>query len=106
MNGYALRCARCSGGFLRENYGGVLTVVIYNNDRELAGVILRGERLDGSRDGIRFIARGNDGGDTGPIFKRLQIDVVFVQLPEIPAREEKINPDGQRDRRDTSECRR
>ncbi len=102
VNFHALRSAGFTGGFLREGGGPVLAVVIHDDDREFAGILLPSERMDGFCDVFRFIASGNDGGDARPICKRLQIDVVFAQLPKVAAREKKINPDRQRNRSDKS----
>jgi len=71
-------------------------VIINNDNRELAGIILFGKRADGLCDGSGFIARGNDSGDTRPVCQRLWLDVLFVYLPEISAREQEVYPDRKR----------
>ena len=61
----------CGAGFrrcfARERSGAVLTVIINNDNRELAGIILFGKRADGLCDGSSFVARGNHGGDARPV---------------------------------------
>src|SRR5260370_7627434 len=81
-----------------ERRSAVFAVIIHDENRELTGIILFGKSPDGLRDGLSFVASGHDSDDTRPVCKRLRLDIVFAQLPEIAAREKEINPDGQRNR--------
>src|SRR5260370_8127690 len=106
MNRHALRS---SGNFRRvasERRGAVLAVIIHNDDVELSGIVLFGERTDAWGYGFRFVAGRNYYCDMRPVAERLRHNIVFVQLPESAAREKEVNPDCQRNRGEKSRCQR
>src|SRR5437762_11953843 len=81
-----------SAGFFRclaRNGGGpVFAMIIYDDNRELTGIILFAESPDSLRNGFGFIARGNDSNNPRPACQRFGLSVVFAHPPEIATRSE------------------
>ena len=48
--------------------------------------------------GPSFIARRSNGHDAWPVFQTSRFEIIFAHAPKMSARQEKINPDRQRDR--------
>ena len=85
-------------GFLREFCRGVFAVVIDEYDRKLAGIILLRDRRDRLGDRFGFVARGDYCSYGGPSRRsgmRCFVIIEWTKIPEISAREEEVEPDGE-----------
>src|ERR1700758_4755273 len=77
--------------------GAIVAVIIYDNREELARIVLLREGGDGTPDRFGLIACWNDRRDARPLFQRLELNDLFMDLPEISSGEEKIQPNCERD---------
>ena len=84
-------------------------MIIHNNDREFARIILPGKRGGCSSNRYGFISRGHDRSNSRPFSWRRSFYLVvikFAEAPEPSPGENEVNPNGERYRRDENGRRR
>jgi NADPH:quinone reductase len=82
----------------RGDFGSaVARMVVHQDDMEIAGRALRGQRSDGAADYFRFIARGNYRHDARRGGRRVRLNRTAREFaPESAAEEEEVEPNGKR----------
>ena len=96
MNGNSSADVALDSSFPRKIRRPIVAVIVHQNREEVAGIVLLRQRGDGASDRFGFIACRNDGHDTRPAFQGLELNGLFMDLPEISSGKEKIKPRSQR----------
>ena len=85
----------------------VVAAVVYEDDLELAGIILSEHGLQRPLDDVGFVPRGDHRHDRGPFCERIVGGRLrakpLVALPEPPVEKNQVDPDRERSRAEPAE---